>query len=146
MASIVEDFLTAEEEQAIIDAIRDAESTTSGEIRVHLEKHSDMPAIERAKELFHLLKMDNTKEENGVLIYVGVDDHQLAIIGDRGLNSQVPLDFWETTKDKIIDQFRQGNFCEGLIHGIQCTGEKLAHFFPWEHGDTNELSDEISTS
>jgi uncharacterized membrane protein len=146
MASIVEDFLTAEEEQAVIDAIRDAEATTSGEIRVHLEKHSDLPALERSKELFHLLKMDNTKEENGVLIYVAVDDHQLAIIGDRGLNSQVPFDFWETTKDKMISQFGKGQFQEGLIAGVQCAGEKLAQFFPWQHGDTNELSDEISTS
>jgi uncharacterized membrane protein len=146
MASIVEDFLTAEEEQAVIQAIRDAEATTSGEIRVHLEKHSDLPALDRAKELFHLLKMDNTKEENGVLIYVGVDDHQLAIIGDRGLNSQVPKDFWETTKDKIIAQFRKGRFQAGLVDGVQCAGEKLAQFFPWKHGDTNELSDEISTS
>tara|TARA_R110002051_G_scaffold10175_3_gene38725 strand:+ start:177567 stop:178007 length:441 start_codon:yes stop_codon:yes gene_type:complete len=146
MASIVEDFLTAEEEQAVIQAIRDAEATTSGEIRVHLEKHSDLPALDRAKELFHLLKMDNTKEENGVLIYVGVDDHQLAIIGDRGLNSQVPKDFWETTKDKIIAQFRKGRFQAGLVDGVQCAGEKLAQFFPWKHGNTNELSDEISTS
>lgn len=146
MASIVEDFLTAEEEQAVIDAIRDAEATTSGEIRVHLEKHSDLQALERSKELFHLLKMDNTKEENGVLIYVAVDDHQLAIIGDRGLNSQVPFDFWETTKDKMISQFGKGQFQEGLIAGVQCAGEKLAQFFPWQHGDTNELSDEISTS
>lgn len=146
MASIVEDFLTAEEEQAVILAIRDAEATTSGEIRVHLEKHSALPAIERAKELFHLLKMDNTKEENGVLIYVAVDDHRLAIIGDRGLNNQVPHDFWETTKDKIIHQFGAQNFRAGLVDGIQCVGEKLAQFFPWKHGDTNELSDEISTS
>ncbi|MFT5750945.1 MAG: putative membrane protein [Flavobacteriales bacterium] len=146
MASIVEDFLTAKEEEAVINAIRDAESTTSGEIRVHLEKHSDMPALERAKELFHLLKMDNTKEENGVLIYVAVDDHQFAIIGDRGLNTLVPVDFWETTKDKIITRFGQGKFQKGLVDGIQCAGEKLAQFFPWKHGDTNELSDEISTS
>ena len=146
MASIVEDFLTAEEEQRVIAAIRDAEATTSGEIRVHLEKHSDTPALERAKELFHLLKMDNTKEENGVLIYVGVDDHQLAIIGDRGLNDQVPDSFWETTKDKIITQFSQGQFRQGLVDGVQSAGEKLAQFFPWKHGDSNELSDEISTS
>lgn len=146
MASIVEDFLTAEEEQAVIHAIRDAEATTSGEIRVHLEKHSDLPALERAKELFHLLKMDNTKEENGVLIYVGVDDHQLAILGDKGLNLLVPANFWETTKDKMIAQFGQGQFRAGLVEGVQCAGEKLAQFFPWQHGDTNELSDEISTS
>ncbi len=146
MGSIVEDFLTASEEGAIVDAIRKAELLTSGEIRVHLERHSDLPALDRAQELFHLLKMDNTKEENGVLIYVSVDDHQLAIIGDRGLNTQVSNDFWQSTIDKMLAQFQQGNFCEGIIAGVQCAGEKLALYFPWQHDDTDELPNEISTS
>lgn len=146
MGSIVEDFLTATEEAAIVEAIRKAELLTSGEIRVHLERHSELPALDRAKELFHLLKMDNTKEENGVLIYLGVDDHQLAIIGDRGLNTQVPKDFWQTTIDKMLAQFQKGRFCEGIIAGVQCAGEKLALYFPWQHDDTNELPNEISTS
>lgn len=145
MGSVVEDFLTAEEESSIVEAIRKAELTTSGEIRVHLERHSEIAALDRAKELFHLLKMDNTKDENGVLIYVGVDDHQLAIIGDRGLNRQLPENFWDTTMEKMLSAFRQERFHYGLVAGIECVGEKLALFFPWKHGDTNELSNEIST-
>jgi len=90
--------------------------------------------------------MDNTKEENGVLIYVAVDDQQLAICGDRGINRKVPDDFWETTKDKMLLQFKNGDFCKGLIAGVTCAGEKLAQYFKWEHGDVNELPDEITTS
>lgn len=147
MASTVEDFLSKEDEQAIIAAIRASETQTSGEIRVHLEHHVQIKdALLRAQELFHLLKMDNTKEENGVLIYVAVDDHKLAICGDAGITRVVPVDFWETTKDKMIQQFTQGNFRDGLIEGVRCAGEKLAEFFPWQHGDTNELPDEITTS
>lgn len=63
MGSKVEDFLTAEQEQQIIAAIRKAERTTSGEIRVHLESHCTGDAYARAQEIFHLLKMDNTKDE-----------------------------------------------------------------------------------
>jgi len=146
MGSTVEEFLTTASEKAIVESIRLAEAITSGEIRVHLERHTDLPALTRAQELFHLLKMDNTKDENGVLIYVAVDDHALAIVGDNGINKKVPVDFWETTKDKMIAQFSKGQFEEGLIVGVQCAGEKLAAFFPWKHGDQDELSNEISTS
>ena len=147
MASTVEDFLSKSDEQAIVEAIRQSETRTSGEIRVHLEHHSTTEdALLRAQELFHLLKMDNTKEENGVLIYVAVDDHKLAICGDAGINKVVPPDFWKSTKDAMIAQFTKGNFRDGLIEGVQSTGEKLAVFFPWKHGDKNELPDEITTS
>lgn len=146
MASSVEEFLTPQEEQEIVGAIRAAELATSGEIRVHLERHTDLPVLQRAQELFHFLKMDNTKEENGVLIYIAVDDHQLAIVGDRGIHAQVKDHFWESTKDKMIMQFKNGKFKEGIIDGVYCAGEKLGQFFPWKHGDENELPNEITTS
>lgn len=146
MASSVEEFLSAQEEQEIVGAIRAAELSTSGEIRVHIERHTDRPTLQRAQELFHFLKMDNTKEENGVLIYIAVDDHQLAICGDRGIDTKVPADFWESTKEKMIQSFKKGNFKEGIIEGVMCTGEKLSAFFPWKHGDKNELPNEITTS
>ena len=146
MASTVEDFLTQEEEQEIVQAIRVAERTTSGEIRVHLERHTDLDTFTRAKEIFHILKMDNTKEENGVLIYIAVDDHRFAICGDRGIDKKVPNNFWETTRDAMTTHFKEGRFKEGIIEGIQQAGERLSAYFPWEHGDINELPDEITTS
>lgn len=146
MASTVEDFLTAADEREIIAAIRHSERRTSGEIRVHLEHHCDKDALMRAQELFHLLKMDNTKEENGVLIYVAVDDHCFAICGDRGIDREVPDDFWEVTKDVMTSHFKQGDYKSALIEGVRSAGKQLAHFFPWQHGDTNELPDDITTS
>ena len=146
MASSVEEFLSAQEEQEIVGAIRAAELSTSGEIRVHIEKHTDSGTLERAQELFHLLKMDNTKEENGVLIYIAVEDQELAICGDRGIDTKVPSDFWESTKEKMIESFKKGDFKEGIITGVSCAGEKLSAFFPWKHGDENELPNEITTS
>ena len=146
MSSTVEDFLSKEEEEAIIAAIRRAEMKTSGEIRVHLERRTTGDALKRAQELFHLLKMDNTKDENGVLIYVAVDDHKFAICGDAGIDRAVPLKFWETTKNKMLAQFVQGNFKDGLIDGVESAGEQLSKYFPWEHDDINELPDEITTS
>ncbi len=142
--SKVEDFLTADQEQQIVAAIRHAEKTTSGEIRVHLEKHTDLDVLDRTRELFHSLKMDNTIQRNGVLIYVAVEDHRFAIYGDQGINDVVANDFWECTKDAILSQFKEGDFTQGLIDGILRAGEQLQKYFPWDHGDTNELSDEIS--
>ncbi len=142
--SLVEDFLTLEQEQQIVAAIRRAEKTTSGEIRVHIEKHTDKDVLERAAEVFHWLKMDNTIQRNGVLIYVAVEDHRFAICGDKGINEIVNNDFWEDTKNTMATQFKKGDFTQGLIDGILLAGEQLQHYFPWDHGDTNELADEIS--
>lgn len=142
--SSVEDFLTASEEQEIVDAILKAEKNTSGEIRVHIEAHSEEDHYKRAQEVFHLLKMDNTKADNGVLIYVAVTDKKFVICGDKGIDNVVPNDFWKTTKDTIQHHFKKGAFKEGLVAGILMAGNELNTHFPWKSDDTNELSNEIS--
>ena len=142
--SKVEDFLTAEEEAAVVAAIVEAEKNTSGEIRVHIEAHTNEDHYERAKAIFHFLKMDNTKEENGVLIYVAVADKKFVVLGDKGINKVVPKDFWHSTKEAIENQFIRRNFKQGLIDGVSMAGKALASHFPWEHNDTNELSNEVS--
>ncbi|MBT9187662.1 MULTISPECIES: TPM domain-containing protein [Zobellia] len=142
--SRVEAFLTAEEEQEIVEAIIKAEKDTSGEIRVHIEPHTRLDPMDRAKEVFLLLKMDNTKEANGVLIYVAVNDRKFSIYGDSGIHKVVPENFWNTTKDVIQDQFKKGNFKQGIIDGILKAGKELQAHFPWQRGDKNELSNEVS--
>lgn len=130
--SKVEEFLSEKEEGEVVEAIRMAEKATSGEIRVHIEKsHGEMDIFERAIEVFHLLKMDNTKQENGVLIYVAVENRDFVIYGDKGINEVVPNDFWESTKDAIVAQFKAGNYKQGLIDGILKAGEQLNKHFPW---------------
>jgi len=142
--SKVEDFLTSAEEQEIIDAIRDAEKNTSGEIRIHIENNSEQDPFERAMDVFHYLKMDNTKLQNGVLIYIAVDAKSFVIYGDTGINALVPANFWDSTKDLMQSHFQANQFKEGLIKGVTKVGKQLAKHFPWIHGDTNELPNEIS--
>lgn len=142
--SKVEDFLSAAEEQEIVEAIRIAEKNTSGEIRVHIEKTTSLNAFDRAKEVFHELRMDETGLKNGVLIYLAVDDHQFIICGDKGINDLVEPDFWDCTRDVMASHFKKGNFKQGLVDGILRAGERLKKHFPWQEGDTNELSNEIS--
>jgi uncharacterized membrane protein len=140
----VEDFLTAEEEQAVIDAIIEAESHTSGEIRVHLERGLHKDAFRRAEEVFYFLGMDATENQNGILFYVAVSDHRFAILGDKGIDRVVPDDFWESIKDEVIREFKVGEHARGLVSGILHAGQKLKEFFPVDDDDKNELSDAIS--
>ena len=142
--SQVEAFLTKEEEQEIIAAIRIAEKNTSGEIRVHIEATSDKDHYERSLEVFYILKMNNTKDENAVLIYVAVNDKKFVIYGDKGINNVVPEDFWNSTKDVIQNHFKKGDFKQGIVDGILKAGEELKAHFPWQIDDENELSNEIS--
>jgi len=142
--SKVEEFLTKQEEQEIIEAIRVAEKNTSGEIRVHIEASSEKEHFERALEVFYMLEMNTTEAKNGVLIYVAVHDKKFVIYGDKGINEVVPKDFWNTTKDSIQIHFKAGNFKQGLIDGILKAGEELKEHFPYQQDDTNELSNEIS--
>ncbi|WP_339918727.1 TPM domain-containing protein [uncultured Flavobacterium sp.] len=142
--SKVEDFLTQEEEQEIVEAIRVAEKNTSGEIRVHLEKTTELDAFDRALEVFNELKMDETELKNGVLIYLAVEDKTFVICGDQGINDVVTNDFWDTTKEAMVAHFKNGNYKQGLVDGILIAGEQLKKHFPWSEDDTNELSNEIS--
>jgi uncharacterized membrane protein len=142
--SKVEDFLTKEEEQEIVQAIQIAEKSTSGEIRVHIEKTTSIDTFDRALEVFNLLKMDETELKNGVLIYLAIENKSFVICGDEGINAVVELDFWDCTKDVMLVHFKNGNFKQGLIDGILKAGERLKTYFPYEKGDENELSNEIS--
>ncbi|WP_136465830.1 TPM domain-containing protein [Flagellimonas onchidii] len=142
--SYVEEFLTAEEEGEIVNAILEAEKNTSGEIRVHIEATTKIDHFSRAQQVFHFLKMDNTKDENGVLLYVAVEDKKFVIYGDSGIDRAVPRGFWDGTKDVISSHFKQGKFKQGIVEGVLMAGKELQAHFPWDQTDTNELSDAIS--
>lgn len=142
--SKVEDFLTKAEEQEIVEAIGVAEKNTSGEIRVHIEKENTIAPIDRAVEVFRSLNMENTLQRNGVIIYVAVKSKNFAIYGDKGIDEKVADDFWSSTKNAMENQFREGNFKQGIIDGISEAGEQLKTHFPYQDNDSNELSNEIS--
>ena len=146
MSVNIEDFLSTKEEQDIVDAIREAEQNTSGEIRVHLEHSSQGNIEKRALEIFYTLKMENTKLQNAMLIYVAVNDRQFAIYGDKGINNVVPSNFWDSTKNSIEKHFKSGNFKQGLVDGILMAGEQLKIHFPIAKDDINELPNDITTS
>lgn len=142
--SEVESFLSPKAEAEIVEAIREAEKDTSGEIRVHLEYEDRGDPYLRAQEVFCRLKMDNTRQRNGVLLYVAVHARHFVILGDKGIDRVVPPDFWNTTRDLMQGHFRKGAFKEGIIAGVLSAGQQLKAHFPWRSDDQNELSDAIS--
>lgn len=136
-------YFSEENKLQIINAIRAAETNTSGEIRVHIEKHCSN-VLDRAAYIFDKLEMHKTKLRNGVLFYIAVEDRKFAILGDVGINQKVPPGFWEKIKERSLEKFRVGQFSDGISEGVVEAGYQLKEHFPYFDDDVNELSDEIS--
>jgi uncharacterized membrane protein len=137
-------FFTEQEQELIIRAIQQAEKETSGEIRVHIEPDCKQDPYIRAKEVFEKLGMHATELKNGVLFYVAYNDKKLAVLGDKGIHEKVQQHFWDEVKELMANQFKSSEFCKGLCQGIEKAGEKLKTYFPYQHDDSNELSNDIS--
>lgn len=138
-------FLSEEQQNIIVEAIKEAEMATSGEVKVHLEEKcpGDDP-VQRAKELFVFLSLHKTAQRNGVLFYLAHGDRKFAVIGDKGIDEVVTALFWDSTKEILRNHFARGQFAEGLSIGINEAGKQLKKYFPYQSSDKNELSDDIS--
>lgn len=139
-----ETFLSKADQSLIVKSIESAELNTSGEIRVHIESSCKADSVERAVYIFNKLKMFKTKDRNGVLIYIAYKSRKFSIIGDSGINSKVPANFWDEIKEKLLNSFISGDIVTGLTTAIEMSGEKLKEFFPYTKDDINEQSNEIS--
>jgi len=137
-------FFTEEQLQTIKNAIIASEINTSGEIRVHIDEKCKGDVLAQAAIVFSDLKMDKTQLRNGVLFYLAVADKMFAILGDKGINEKVPVDFWDNIRDTMLNRFKEDKFTDGLSKGIEMAGEKLKTHFPYERNDINELHDDIT--
>lgn len=140
----VRKYFSEADKLQIKNAIRAAEMNTSGEVRVHIEKHCKEDVLDRAAYIFEKLEMHKTELRNGVLFYLAIEDHKFAILGDAGINQKVAENFWEEIKENMLTRFKEGNFTKGLSEGIIEAGNQLKAHFPYQKDDVNELSDEIS--
>ncbi len=138
-------LLNSLDKQMLVQAIQAAEKTTSGEIRVHVESRTKKgDALTRATEIFFKNKMNATKERNGVLVYVAVEDRKLAIYADQGIYDKVGVEFWYSQVQEMTSHFKEENYVTGMSVVIAEIGKALTHHFPYDRvTDTNELSDEI---
>lgn len=140
----VRDFISEQDQRKVVRTIEEAELETSGEIRVHLESACSGDPVNRAGEVFRSIGMDKTALRNGVLIYVAVNSHTFAIVGDAGIDEKVPDGFWDGISARMAADFRQGRFTEGICTAVRSAGLSLKQYFPYQSDDVNEQSDEIS--
>jgi uncharacterized membrane protein len=142
-------LLSDDDLEAIAAAVAAAERETSGEIRVHLERRlprRSTDTLARAAEVFTTLGMQRTAERNGVLIYLAVDDHRLAIIGDAGVHAHVGDAYWQRVRDAMVERLRRGEARDAVLHAVTEAGLVLRRLFPRRPDDQNELSDRVSLS
>lgn len=131
--------------QAIVDAIGRAEKRCSGEIRVHIEPKlhgHDLMAF--AQRTFERLGMTKTALRNGVLIFIAAHEQRFAILGDKAIHDKVGNDFWASVAAAMTEKFASGDFTGGIVDAVDQAGRRLAEHFPYQAGDRDELSNEIS--
>lgn len=138
------ELFTEDEKARIVQAIRQAERLTSGEVRLFVESRCTyVDPMDRAREAFLSLGMEKTKLRNGVLLYIAMRDHQFAILGDQGIHEKVGNDFWQQEALLLKNHFSGNRIVEGIEVCVKEIGESLYHYFPYESGDQNELPDDI---
>lgn len=138
-------LIAPDESEQVIKAIKEAERNTSGEVRIFVESRCKyLDPLDRAAEIFWSLKMDQTLDRNGVLIYIAMKDHQYAIYGDKGIYEKLGTDFWKNEVDIMGRHFRENHFVEAMTHVIHDIGDVLSLHFPYAKDvDKNELPDDI---
>jgi uncharacterized membrane protein len=138
------EFFTPEQQQQMVEAIQKAEKHTSGEVRVFVEsKCKYVDAVDRAKEIFFSLKMEQTKDRNAVLLYIAIDDRQLALFADEGIYQRVGSEYWNLEVKKMISSFTKDDYTGGICQVVEDIGHALKSEYPYESNDKNELPDEI---
>lgn len=139
-------FLDPAGEERVVEAIGRFEKRTSGELRVHLERHIEGDILEAGKRIFETIGLTATRERNGVLFLVALQDHRFAVLGDQGIDEKVPDGFWNEVVARVQKRFAEHEFATGLVEGVELAGEQLATHFPPRPDDVNELPDQISRS
>ncbi|MFZ1535076.1 MAG: TPM domain-containing protein, partial [Chitinophagaceae bacterium] len=108
-------FFPEEDTRLIVKAIRQAEKSTSGEVRVFVESRcSWMDAMDRAAEIFYTLKMEKTEQRNAVIVYVAMKDRQLAVFGDEGIHQKVGTEWWNNVVAEMLRNFNSSHYGKGI--------------------------------
>jgi uncharacterized membrane protein len=132
----------------IEQAIKAGEATHSGQVRFVVEGaldgaplFRDQPARERALDIFSQLRIWDTEQNNGVLIYLLLADRDFEIVADRGIDAKVGVAGWEKICAEMEREFRAGDFERGVIRGIEAVSRLMAQHFSAQAGGRNELPD-----
>jgi uncharacterized membrane protein len=138
------EFISKLDHDRIVQAIRETEAKTSGEIRVYVQRGKlDGDVLPAAQKRFHRLEMHKTAERNGVLIFVAPRAHKFAVIGDEGIHQKCGDPLWQSVVDKMRTHFRSERFSDAIVDAISEIGSVLASHFPCKTRDVNELPNTV---
>ena len=138
------EFLSKLDHDRIIEAIRGAESKTSGEIRVYIQRGKfETDPVLLAQKKFQRLGMYKTRERNAVLIFVAPRAHKFAVVGDQAIHEKCGEQFWQHIVDGMQVHFQNEKFSHALTEAVNEVGKVLATHFPRTSANANELPDEI---
>jgi uncharacterized membrane protein len=137
-------FLKQLHHDEIVAAIREAEKRTSGEVRVFISRKLVANPVEAAQAHFVQLRMEKTRDRNGVLIFVAPRARRFAVVGDAGVHERCGEGFWKELADEMSGHFAKSEFTSGIVHGVKKAGELLARHFPHRPDDANELPDDVA--
>ena len=138
------EFLSKLEHARIVHAIREAESNTSGEIRVFVQRGKlRADPVAAAQRKFHQLGMRKTRERNAVLIFVAPRAHKFAVVGDQAIHEKCGDEFWQRVVIRMRTHFQNENFSDALVEAIKEIGSVMASHFPKTLGNANELPDDV---
>ncbi|MFL6500026.1 MAG: TPM domain-containing protein [Candidatus Udaeobacter sp.] len=138
------EFLSKLEHDRIIQAIQEAESKTSGEIRVLIQrgKLKSDPLV-AAQRKFHRLGMHKTRERNAVLILVAPRVHKFAVVGDQAIHERCGDELWQRIVEKMRTHFQNEKFNDALIGAVKEIGTVLESHFPKTSDDMDELPNDV---
>jgi uncharacterized membrane protein len=136
-------FLFRIDSKQLAAAIAEAESHTSGEIRIYVAHRKSLEPLADAKAQFEKLGMTNTEQRNGILFYIAPRSRKFAILGDTGIHAKCGPAFWDELAAMMGTAFHEGRLTEGLVRTVKRAGVLLSEHFPKENDDQNELPDSI---
>ncbi len=134
--------------EAIGKRVAEHEKRHRGEVRFVVEAElttaqlwSNVSSRERAVEVFSGLRVWDTEENTGVLVYVLLADHKVEIVADRGVSAKVGAGEWQEICRAMQEAFRAGRFEEGALAGVTAISQRLEAHFPAGARNENELPD-----
>jgi uncharacterized membrane protein len=141
-------YLSEEELKSISTKISEIEKTTSGELVITikeklgwLEKTKSVRTL--AEKEFVSAKIGKTKGSTGILIFMLFNAKEFCILADKKINELVEQSVWDEISNSMSLDFKQENFCKGILNAVEQAGKILSTHFPIQSGDVNELSNEV---
>jgi uncharacterized membrane protein len=145
---LIYDYLNDDELLRISNKIKDIERTTAGELVVSIkerrkivEKKLSLQAL--AEKEFVKAGIAKTKEATGILIFLILASKEFYILADKNINKKVEQNTWNKIVKSMSEHFVEGNFCKGILDGLELAGKILSTHFPIQPDDVNELSNEV---